>query len=247
MLARQYFWYLMIPVSVTILALMFEYSGLDLWWDSLFYDAKNHVWPYNSLYLTEEILHIGAKKALLWLAFLNLVLALASTFVAILKPYRKHLFYVFGAALAGPVIVAYLKGHNHICTPWDLTIFGGNLPYIRIFDIVPAGTPIVQGFPGGHSSGGFAYISLFFTLSAMRSKYRYYGLFIPLLVGLVFSITQEMRGAHFPSHDMFSFVVCWLSSLFMYLVFYGVRSSDSEVNTEQPLAYAYCTETEESN
>lgn len=244
MLARQYFWHLMIPVGVTMLALIFEYSGIDLWWDSLFYDAKNHVWPYNSLYLTEEILHIGAKKALLWLAFLNLLLALASNFVAVLKPYRKHLFYILIAALAGPVIVAYLKGHNHICTPWELIVFGGKLPYIRVFDMVPAGTPIGQGFPGGHSSGGFAYMSLYFALLAMRSKYRYYGLLIPLLVGVVLSITQEVRGAHFPSHDMFSFVVCWLSAMLMYLVFYGVRSTEAEVNTTQQVAYAYSTEAE---
>ena len=62
MTARQYYWYMMVPVGMVMLALAFEYSGLDLWWDSLFYDAKNHVWPYKSLYLKEEILHIVHKE-----------------------------------------------------------------------------------------------------------------------------------------------------------------------------------------
>ena len=143
------------------------------------------------------------------------------------------LFYILIAAVSGPVIVAYLKGHNHICTPWELTIFGGNLPYIRVFDAVPAGTPIGQGFPGGHSSGGFAYISVYFALTAMRSKYRFYGLFLPLLLGLLFSVTQEIRGAHFPSHDMFSFVVCWLSCQFLSLFFYGARNSNIALQSGQ--------------
>ena len=105
--------------------------------------------------------------------------------------------------------------------------------FARVFDAVPAGTPIGQGFPGGHSSGGFAYISVYFALTAMRSKYRFYGLFLPLLLGLLFSVTQEIRGAHFPSHDMFSFVVCWLSCQFLSLFFYGTRNSNIALQSGQ--------------
>ena len=233
MLAKKYYWHLLVPLAVAMLALSFEYSGIDIWWDSLFYDQIHHVWPYTSLYITEDILHIGAKKALMAFAFTNFLLVLASFVVPVLKPYRKHLFYILIAALAGPVIVAYLKGHNHICTPWELTMFGGDLPYIRVFDVVPDGTPIGQGFPGGHSSGGFAYVSVYFALTAMRSKYRFYGLLIPVLIGIVLSLTQEIRGAHFPSHDMFSFVVCWLSSLSFSVLFYGARSPVYKVASEQ--------------
>jgi membrane-associated PAP2 superfamily phosphatase len=116
--------------------------------------------------------------------------------------------------------VGILKHITHIHTPWELALFSGDQPYIRIFDPVPAGTPVGQAFPAGHASGGFAFFSLYFALGHVRSRFQIYGLWFALGLGLVFGLGQQVRGAHFPSHDLFSMVICWYAALGVYFLFY---------------------------
>lgn len=202
-----------VPLLVGAFAILSEYSGLDLRLASLFYDPVAGQWPYRDLFLTSDVLHTGAKNFVVLIALGNL-LAIACSYVAgPLTPYRKHLVYLFVAAVTGPIFVSTLKGMTHIYTPWDITMFGGAMPYTRLFDPVPAGAAIGHAFPGGHSSGGFAYLSLYFLLAAQRHRLRYYGLLPGLVLGIVFALTQEVRGAHFLSHDLFSFVICWTASM----------------------------------
>lgn len=119
--------------------------------------------------------------------------------------------------------------------PWDLTEFGGDMPYVRIFDPVPDGVPVGHAFPGGHSSGGFAFLSVYFLLRSRAREYRYYGLVVPVLLGIVFAATQEIRGAHFLSHDLFSLAICWTAALGWSLVFFGAEPPlDQEKATASP-------------
>jgi membrane-associated PAP2 superfamily phosphatase len=217
---QQLAYYLSIPLIVILFAVASEYSGLDLRLESGFYDATTGTWPYKSLFITSDVLHTWARYFVLFCALVNLAGIIASFFSEALVPWRKHLMFIFVAGVAGPLLVGLLKNSTHIFTPWDLQFFGGDKPYIRIFDSVYTGASIGHAFPGGHSSGGFAYVSTFFALSAMGSKYRYHGLVIPLLMGMLFAATQEIRGAHFLSHDLFSFAICWLVSLMLAVIFY---------------------------
>lgn len=223
--AQKIITYTSIPVCVALLAVLSEYSGFDLWLESHFYDVATGSWPYKSLFITSSILHTGGRSMVVLCAIINLLAIIASFFNQKLAPYRKHLVFIFIAAAAGPSIVSYLKGATHIYSPWDLLYFGGDKPYIRIFDTVAPGAEVGLGFPGGHSSAGFAYISTYFALAAMGHeyryyKYRYYGITIPVLLGGLFSGTQLIRGAHFLSHDLFSFVICWSVSFLLSLIFY---------------------------
>lgn len=210
-----------VPLLAALLAIISEYSGFDLWLASHFYDAVSQSWPYRSLFLTTSVLHTGAKNVMVGIALLNLVAIPVSFFTPSLRPYSKHLLYIFVAALTGSLVVAELKSVTHIYIPWELNLFDGNKPYIRLFDPVPPGAEVGYGFPGGHSSGGFAYLSLFFALSIQQHRYRYYALLLVLLTGFTFAATQEVRGAHMLSHDIFSFAICWTSAVLWAFVFYG--------------------------
>lgn len=217
---RLLFLHIGIPIFVAVLAVISEYSGFDLWLAGHFYDSATQTWPYRSLFVTTTILHTGAKNVMVLIALVNLLAIPASWFIPVLAPYRKHLIYVLLSALTGTLLVGELKSLTHIYTPWDLALFNGTHPYIRLFDTVPPGAEVGYGFPGGHSSGGFAYLSLYFVMMLHRHPYRKYALLVPLLIGITFSLTQQIRGAHFISHGMFSFVICWCSALLWSLLFY---------------------------
>ena len=208
------------PLPVLMAGILSEYTNLDLFLERRFYDASRNLWPYKSYWLTSDLLHTEGKDFVVAIAGMILVVFILSFFIKGLFRYRKSSAYLLIASLSGPFLVALGKHYTHIYTPWDLSIFGGTQPYIRIFDMVPVGAKVGHAFPAGHSSGGFAFFSLYFLALEYKPALRYYGLCFALLIGFTFGITQQVRGAHFLSHDFFSLVVCWYSAFMTYLIFY---------------------------
>ncbi len=213
------------PLLVLLAGILAEYSGLDLFLAQLFYDTSIESWPYKSHWLTSKVLHTGGRNFVVSIAGLILAVFILSFFIKRLSRYRKSAAYLLIASLSGPSLVAVGKHYTHIYSPWHLSLFGGVQPYIRIFDMVPEGAKVGHAFPAGHSSGGFAFFSLYFLALKYQPSLRYYGLCFALLLGFTFGITQQVRGAHFLSHDFFSLAVCWYSALMMYFIFFEISST----------------------
>ncbi len=208
------------PCLLLLTAIIFEYSGFDIWWDSHFYNFHQHVWPYRHHWLFDTILHSGGQMFDKFVILLWLIIFITVHFKTSLFRYRKITRYFFCASAVGPIIVGILKSTTHIYTPWDLVIFNGKMPYIRIFDAVPPDAPVGFAFPAGHASGGYCFLSLYFVLHQICPRQMKYGLWVGLLLGIIYGAGQQVRGAHFPSHDLFTLVICWYSALLVYLLFY---------------------------
>ncbi|MFH1216088.1 MAG: phosphatase PAP2 family protein [Pseudomonadota bacterium] len=203
-----------------LLGTAFEYSGLDLWWVSHFYDFPSQNWLFKHHWFFDSVIHTGGQWLVKIMALMWLIAFIMTFFRQSMKPFRKILVYFIVATAAGPLLVNLGKQFTHIYTPWDLQIFHGEQPYIRLFDTVPDGAPVGHAFPAGHSSGGFAFLSLYFLMKHHDSLYSRYGLFFGLCLGLVFGLGQQVRGAHFPSHDLFSLAICWGAGMTVYFAFY---------------------------
>lgn len=221
MLKRSFLFNLCVPCTAALLAIGTEYSGLDLWLSRFFYDADLGLWPYRSYWLTEDLLHRGGRHLVVALAVVVLLLFIGSFMRAGLKPYRKDFAFVLLAGLSGPAVVGAFKALSHIYSPWDLQLFGGVQPYLRIFDAVPADAPVGHAFPAGHASGGFAWFSVFFALRRHVVPFYQVSLLLPLLLGFGFGIAQQARGAHFFSHDLATLGTCWLCAVIWTRVFYA--------------------------
>lgn len=229
MVTERFIWrHLLIAVAVFFGAVIAEYAGVDVWFASIFFDASQHVWTYRRTWLFSTLLHDSARTLIVALALVNLGLIIASYWTESLKPHRKHFVFLFLGAVTGPVIVAIMKSVTHIYIPWDLQLFGGNRPYVRLFDASPLNLPPGQAFPGGHSSAGFAYLSLYFALAVHQHPLRYLALAGVIFLGSLFALTQEIRGAHFLSHDLVSLCICWCVSLAMAIGFYRSFETDPQ-------------------
>jgi membrane-associated PAP2 superfamily phosphatase len=200
---------LLLPLCIAAFAVFSEYSGFDIAIERLFYDAQTHTWPLKSAFITGGMLHKGGQYFVIWTMAAVFAVLVLSFFVKRLRRCRKGAAYLLVGTLISPAIVAVIKSSTHIYMPSSLEVFGGNMPHIRLFDSAPPGLPVGHAFPGAHSSSGFAFFSLYFLLSFYRPKYRHYGLAFGLGLGVLFSITQELRGEHFLSHDLVSLVICW--------------------------------------
>jgi membrane-associated PAP2 superfamily phosphatase len=215
--------HLLFPLIVlSVLLVCMEFTQLDVWLASHFYNTELKLWPYREHWLTQTVLHkagryivytIGVMLLLCWLTAFRSKSALSG--------YRKHLTFLLLASLTGPLIITYLKSHTHIYCPWDLALFGGNKPHIRLFDPIDNNLSIGHCFPSGHSGLGFTFVSLYFFFLLAKPTYKYHGLTAGLVAGFIFGINQEIRGAHFFSHDVFALAVCWFSSLLLFMVFFS--------------------------
>ncbi|EDY82553.1 PAP2 superfamily protein [Verrucomicrobiia bacterium DG1235] len=208
------------PIVLSVLAIGAQYSTADVWVASLFYDANTAEWPFRENGFVKGVLHDAAQDTVkIFGAFL--LLFIASKFLLSKgKSFPKPLGIAFLALLAGPLLIGYLKSVTHLACPWDESLFGGAVAHLRLFDNVPQGTPIGHGFPSAHASSGYTFVSLYFAAAVFAPAYRFKALGLGLLLGLVFGIAQQARGAHFLSHDLFALSICWSSAGSVYFIFY---------------------------
>jgi len=227
---------LLLPFCIAVFAVFSEYSGLDVAIERPFYDAGTHSWPLKSHFITSGMLHKGGQNLVAGIIAVVFIVLVLSFFVKRLRRCRKGAAYLLFGSLVSPGIVFLIKSCTHIYTPGSLALFGGDKPHIRLFDSVPPGLPIGHGFPGAHSSGGFAFLSLYFLFSFYRPQYRRLGMAFGLGLGTIFAVTQELRGEHFLSHDLFSLVICWYSAWAVFFLMFRKELREREGNPEKPLS-----------
>lgn len=109
-----------------------------------------------------------------------------------------------------PLCMATLKAVSGVYSPVDLLPYGGKHEHIGVlahlwqYGTVDGG----RSFPAGHSSGGFALMSLYFL--PLAPKKRKAGLFLGLLAGWGMGLYQMARGEHFLSHTVVTMFAAWV-------------------------------------
>jgi membrane-associated PAP2 superfamily phosphatase len=119
---------------------------------------------------------------------------------------RRHWFL---ATLLGLLAVPGLKRISSTSCPWDLAEFGGSVPYVPHWLLSVSDGGPGHCFPSGHAVAAFAFLSLWFLLRDSRPRLARGCLAAVLVVGSLFGLAQLARGAHFPSHTLWSAWCCW--------------------------------------
>ncbi|HYN63283.1 MAG TPA: phosphatase PAP2 family protein [Candidatus Limnocylindrales bacterium] len=132
--------------------------------------------------------------------------------------------------LASVIVVSLLKQASHTSCPWDLRAFGGVASYVSHWDWgVPDGGPGGY-FPAGHASSAFAGLGGYFVFRRASARVARVWLVVVLLLGLALGIAQQIRGAHYMSHTLWTAWLCWMVALIIDRVAAG-RSRPCEVLT----------------
>ena len=98
--------------------------------------------------------------------------------------------------------------------------YGGDKPFFSIFDYPELLKPSSHCFPASHASVGFTWIAVFFYFQVKNRLHKNKVLFVVLLLGFSFGAAQQIRGAHFISHDIWSLIICLSTSIFIYSIAY---------------------------
>ena len=186
--------------------LAWDASGLDLVLAHWFGTTQGFALRDHWLFTT--VLHEGARR-LSWLLVVGLSLAVWWPVGVLRQLDRWQRLQLVVSILLGLALVVAIKRISSTSCPWDLAEFGGLARYVSHwrFGLVDGGG--AHCFPAGHASAGFAFVGGYFVLRDRAPRAARIWLAAALAAGLVLGVSQQMRGAHFMSHTLWTAWLCW--------------------------------------
>ena len=157
--------------SALFLICIYPKTGLDQQLIAPYFNAINHQFALKHSWFLENVMHSGLKYGLIVLAISTLFASFIGHIYAPLKPYQARLFWVFIVMLISTTAIAILKSVSMHGCPNDLAQYGGDLPYLQLFEALPSGVAMGKCFPGGHASGGFALMAFYFAFSDVQPRF----------------------------------------------------------------------------
>jgi len=211
-----------------LLSLLFALSyGLDLDFmlANFWYQLQGQSWALQHYWLTEDVLHRGVRSLNQWVIAAVLLHFIGQICRQKYQQRQRHatpmttsrwtparqqahgqLLMSLALSLAG---VALLKHSLPMDCPWDLQPFGGSQPFTGLFSPWPTNRAPNACFPAGHASIGYAWLGLYFFCLKLYPALARPVLLLSLALGIGLGLVQQLRGAHFISHDIASAAWCW--------------------------------------
>lgn len=200
-------------VALLLASIVLIPMGGDRWIADRIFAAEGMHWALRDSFMLTRVLH-GGGKALSTIAWLVvLAMTLRSTIDARWKPLRRPLLVLLLSVAVSALLVSTLKHLTRMDCPWDASIYGGTHPYFTLLQARPAGIKPSGCFPAGQASAGYGWVALYFFFASVRPQWRRIGLAIGIGMGVVLGIAQQLRGAHYLSHDLWTLAICWFVAL----------------------------------
>ena len=234
-------------VCAAVVFLLFDMTRIDIAFSDLFYDPLHQVFPLGHVRLFEQITHKWARVIPNWTGEAAIIGALLSFVWPLFRPekrpgllrvldkirltkplwfahrHRRDFLYVVFAFSLSTGVIHYLKGHTSVYCPVETTQYAGKIEHkewFQNFDLLKvAGDG--RCWPGGHASGGFTMLALYFVARRYRWRHSKALMYGALTLGFVYGTTRVLQGWHYMSHTFWAGIFVWLSCWLMALFFYG--------------------------
>ncbi|MFE8643739.1 phosphatase PAP2 family protein [Sphingomonas sp. NCPPB 2930] len=197
----------LVTAACGLVLLAWDATGLDLPLAQVFGGPAG--FPLQDHWLLTRVLHSGARN-LAWVVVAWLWVGVWRPMGGLRRiPFGRRLQWAV-TTLAAVAAVSLLKATSTTSCPWSLEDFGG-IAHYRSHWANLFGSDGGSGgcFPAGHASTGFAFVGGYFAYRGSEPGRARAWLVGGLTAGLVLGLTQQMRGAHFMSHTLWSGWVCW--------------------------------------
>lgn len=193
-------------LAIIVTLIVFESTSLDLYFQRFLYFPQTEEWfidRHNPV--LSFIFYDGLKSFLFTGAAALLVTYYLGKRIPSVIPYRRALKVTLLSLLCAPLLVVALKSTTNTACPRALSLFGGELQYVRLFESYPAKESPARRqrcFPAGHASGGFALMSV--ALLFRRRRYRIGAFVAAATLGWIMGVYKMAIGDHFFSHTLIS-------------------------------------------
>jgi membrane-associated PAP2 superfamily phosphatase len=212
---------LLLAVSALALSIVFHVTRLDLQLATPYYDPINHTFPWRYAWISKYFVHRYLKYTLLLVGASIWIVALwmrsRRPAVGFLASHRRRWWFVAWCFVAVPIVIGILRRFSPMHCPWEIVDFGGYAPYVDLWSAAPAGIRAGHCFPAAFVASG-SWLLGFALLWYPEHKWRSAGVGIAALA-LAFGLgwVQQMRGAHFLSHTLWSLWVSWAVVIVLHL------------------------------
>ena len=188
-----------------VLLLAWDASHLDLWAMRQVGDANG--FALREAWVTRVLIHEGGRLvSYLAMAFIVLLNLWPRVLPALSTRERRWWLVTTLVCLA---VISLIKRASLTSCPWDLTEFGGAAQYVSHWAFGARDGGGGHCFPSGHASAAFAYLAGGWALARAYPRAALaWGLAVVVL-GVIYGLGQMVRGAHYPSHTMWTGWICW--------------------------------------
>ena len=188
-----------------VVLLAWDAGGLDLALASGLGSSSG--FPLREHWLLTRVLHDGARWVS-WLLACALCLGVWWPFGPLARLPVALRLQLAVSTLAAALVVSLLKGVSATSCPWDLSVFGGVAHQVSHWSRWADGGP-GHCFPAGHAAAGFSFFAGYFAFRRVDRRIAWRWLWAAAAAGTVFGISQQLRGAHFMSHTLWTAWICW--------------------------------------
>lgn len=196
---------LVVTTVALMLLLAWDASGLDLA-VARFY-GEPHGFPWRDHPLTRDVLHSGGR----WAAGVALALIAFNLWRPVFGGLsRADRWWWLGLTVACLLAVPALKQLSLTSCPWSLAEFGGTARYVSHWQLGVGDGGSGHCFPSGHATSAFAFLSGWVVLRQAHPVAARRWLALVIGFGLLFAWAQTARGAHYPSHSLWTAWFCWV-------------------------------------
>jgi membrane-associated PAP2 superfamily phosphatase len=204
-------------------ALLILYIGnctdIDIRLADAAFDRLTHSFPMQHAWLAEQFNHVILKAILSAVGACSVVLALWDA----ARPYRRWsesrrigMRVLATSAVVVPSVISLLKRTSTSHCPWDLQRYGGTEPYVRLLQMMPDGVSPGHCMPGGHASSALWLVAIAaFWWPHSKRKAIAAGVGALALGGAV-GWLQQLRGAHFLTHTLWS---AWIACALVFAIY----------------------------
>ena len=199
------------PALVTLLLFV-----LFAAWDTTSFDLAMAHWfggprgfPLRDHWLWATVLHQGARRVA-WTLQLVLLLAVWWPFGVLRTLTQRQRAHMFLAAMLILVVISSFKNINTTSCPWDLAEFGGVATYVSHWTWGVSDGGVARCFPAGHASAAFCFLPGYFWLREKSPRQARIWLTVTLVAGFTIGLAQQVRGAHYLSHTLWTGWLSWI-------------------------------------
>lgn len=193
--------------SALAIAWLGNFTNVDMWLAHAMYDAGSGEFPMRHAWFTEKFSHSYMRTIMILLGLCAVLPAIADLW----RPrsgwsagFRLRLRVVALSAVLVPLAISLLKQASSSHCPWDLAEFGGVETYVRLFDAALPGASAGKCMPAGHASSALWLVSLTAFWLPHRPRAAGAVFCATLAVGFFLGWMQQLRGAHFLTHTLWS-------------------------------------------
>ncbi|NHZ93518.1 acid phosphatase [Massilia sp. CCM 8733] len=222
--------------SALAIAWLNAFTDLDLMLAQAMFDPVSATFPWRHAWFADTVSHVWVKAVLLTVAcavVLSAVFDLRWPRAAWPAPFRLRLRVVALSAVLVPSWIGALKYASASHCPWDLALFGGGETYVRLFQSALPYAPAGHCMPAGHASSALWLVSVavFWLPHQPRTALRVGAAMLGL--GFALGWVQQLRGAHFLTHTLWSmWWTCLIVSMLYVLLIERRHSARRNANIQ---------------